>query len=238
MIKIPDKFTTRAFYVKHLAPYEYVKCYASNAIVLDAGTSHGYGANYLAQTARQVVGIDLNEDSIKKASRDYNKKNLQFTVCDVLNIEFPEEYFDIIISSQVIEHIPLDQLGRYLSELNRILKKGGVCFISTLNLTHNLKGRAPKEYDKSPHHVKEFTASELSDSLKTQFAKVEILGLRRSPRHKFYSILKKSGAFRTLPRSINPVTRFFDDKISLKDFVYSDSNLDSCFDLLGICRKQ
>jgi len=42
---------------------------------------------------------------------------------DITDIKFPENTFDVIICNHVLEHIPDD--GKALSELYRVLKKGG-----------------------------------------------------------------------------------------------------------------
>ena len=109
------RFATRAFYMQHIAPYDYVKRFSSGKIVLDAGTASGYGAFYLADTAKSVVGIDIDPIQIKKAQDCYSRSNLNYSVGDVLNIQYPDGYFDIVISSQVVEHIALDKLDKYLS---------------------------------------------------------------------------------------------------------------------------
>ena len=231
-----DRFTSRTFSVQHLCPYEYIKGFVNDKIVLDAGTATGYGAYYLSEEAREVKGIDIDNGIIAKAKKEYFRDNLDFKVNSVLDIEFEDEYFDIIVSSQVIEHIPLDNLDKYLSEIYRVLKKDGIFFVSTLNLINNLKGRNPENYDKSPMHIKEFKPGELKEFLLKKFSDVEILGLHRGRRHKFYNLLKKSGIFKMKPDVLNPVKKFYNQTIDLKDFVYSTSNLDKTFDLLGICQ--
>ena len=234
---VPDRFSTRVFFIQHLAPYEYVKRLVKDKVVLDAGTSDGYGAYHLAEAARQVVGIDIDQKEIEKAQNSYKKDNLQFLVNSILDIKFPDEHFDMIFSSQVIEHIELDKLDKYLSEIYRVLKKTGVLFVSTLNLTHNLKGRSEKDYDKSPHHIKEFTARELKSFLSARFPKVEMLGLCRNRRHAFYNFLNKNRIFKKVPDKFNPVKKFYDNKVDLTDFAYSRFNIEGSLDLMAICTK-
>ena len=232
-----DRFSSRAFSVQHLFPYQYIKQFVDGKIVLDAGTATGYGVYYLSEKAGEAVGIDIDEQEIEKAQKEYSRDNLVFKVNSVLDIEFADEYFDIIISSQVIEHIQMDSLDKYLSEIYRVLKKDGIFFVSTLNLINNLKGRSLDDYDKSPLHVKEFRPDELKEFLLKKFSNVEILGLHRGSRHGFYNLLKKSGIFKRMPDAFNPVKKFYNKTIDLTDFVYSPTNIDNSFDLLGICKK-
>ncbi len=44
-------------------------------------------------------------------------------------LPFEDECFDVIISSQVLEHV--EEFGKYMSECRRTLKKGGLLFLST-----------------------------------------------------------------------------------------------------------
>jgi len=67
----------------------------------------------------------------------------------------------------------------------------------------------PKDYDKAPLHVKEFKPDELKDFLLKKFSSVEVLGLNRGRRHKFYNFLKKSGVFNMLPSNLNPVNKLY-----------------------------
>lgn len=236
-LPISDRFTSRAFFIQHLAAYEFVRQFARDRVILDAGTGDGYGAYYLSNVAREIIGIDIKEEPIEKARQNYAENNLKFLIKNVLYTDFPDGHFDIVISSQVIEHIEMDKLNQYLDELSRVLKKDGVFFVSTLNLIRNLKGRNLEKYDKSPHHVKEFTPLELKNFLLSHFSKVEILGLHANLRNAFFAVLKKSGIFKKIPNKFSPIKMFYDNLINLNDFSYSSRNLNNSINLMGICRK-
>ena len=213
-MKIPPNFTDRAFFIQHIVPYEYAKKFSKSKVVLDAGTSKGYGAFCLSEAAKLAVGLDIDPEAIKSSQEAYQKDNLKYVLSSVLDIQFPDRYFDVIISSQVVEHIALDKLDTYLSELARVLKDDGVIFINTLNVLHNLKGRKPEDpYDKCTQHVKEFKPEEFREFLKRRFPKVEVLGLRRNFRHQVFHLLKKSGLLKKLPDKINPLCDFYQNKI-------------------------
>lgn len=51
-------------------------------------------------------------------------------VIDITNIPFPDNYFDFIICSHVLGHVPNEQLA--FIELHRVLKKDGIALILTL----------------------------------------------------------------------------------------------------------
>ena len=63
------------------------------------------GGNY-----RQLVGRTLFDEGIVREMKDDT-------------IPFPDEFFDVVVSNQVFEHVP--DLNVVLAEINRVLKPGG-----------------------------------------------------------------------------------------------------------------
>ena len=78
--------------------------------------------------------------------------------------------YDVIVSFQVIEHIEDDK--RYLQEIQRVLKPGGVALLTTPNIKQSLS--------RNPWHEREYTASQLTDLAKGIFGKVEMKGIAGS----------------------------------------------------------
>lgn len=75
--------------------------------VLDFGCgSSSYLGLIAAQAGYQVISLDL-----ELVDWDYRHPNLRFRRGDILNINFPEKSFDLIINCSSIEHIGL--AGRY-----------------------------------------------------------------------------------------------------------------------------
>jgi len=74
--------------------------------VLDIGCGMGAVAYDVAEKARAyVVGIDLNPDSIAQARQRYAHSRVEYRVGDALQ-EFPDGPFDVVILSNVLEHLP------------------------------------------------------------------------------------------------------------------------------------
>lgn len=72
--------------------------------VLDVGCGRGTVANTISQKAADVVGIDFNAKNIDYAREHYVRPNLRFIQGDALK-DLPEQRFDVIILSSVLEHI-------------------------------------------------------------------------------------------------------------------------------------
>ncbi|MBM3251490.1 MAG: class I SAM-dependent methyltransferase, partial [Candidatus Omnitrophica bacterium] len=193
---IPENVPAK-FYIQHLYPYYIVKKVALSETILDVGFGDGYGAFYLAENAKRVIGVDCEEDNVKIAQNKYKAGNLTFKYSDAANLDLPSDSFDIVCSFQVIEHIREDLLLKFLKEVFRVLKPAGTFFVSTLNREISMKPGQP--YKKNPYHEKEFNSAELMNLLRNVFTEVEVYGLNLTMKHRFFQRLKKIGIFNVFP---------------------------------------
>lgn len=97
---------------------------------LDLGCSVGVISDALACAGGATIGLDIDSEALEQAPR-HSENTPVFVVGDVGATPFPERTFDIIICSQVYEHAP--DLELLVQEIERLLKKGGVCFFSGPN---------------------------------------------------------------------------------------------------------
>lgn len=78
-----------------------------------------------------LVLSDFSEGMVEIVWEKYsNQKNMLAQKIDIQNIPFPNNSFDIIIANHMLYHVP--DLPKALSEVKRVLKKGGK-FYSTTN---------------------------------------------------------------------------------------------------------
>ena len=227
--------TDARFFAQHMAAYAFTRPHAAGKRVLEVGFGEGYGSDYLAQAAKEVVGIELAPGNIPRAAEKYRRPNLRFLQMDATTLSFPDASFDVACSFQVIEHISEPLLPAYLSEIFRVLSPLGICVISTLNLAHNMKPGRP--YEKLIYHEKEFTAPELQHLLAQTFPSVELHGLYLTWPHRLFQRLKKWGLNRIGPSALNPVARFY-ERTSPADFRVSRDCSDEALDLIALCRKR
>jgi 2-polyprenyl-3-methyl-5-hydroxy-6-metoxy-1,4-benzoquinol methylase len=110
---------------------DYSKDNLRNLTLLDIGGSGGIIDDYLADFFLSVTSIDIDINAIEKAKNKFYKKNLTFEVGDALNLNFSKETFDVVICSQVYEHVPSSQ--KMMDEIHRVLKKGGICYFAASN---------------------------------------------------------------------------------------------------------
>jgi demethylmenaquinone methyltransferase/2-methoxy-6-polyprenyl-1,4-benzoquinol methylase/phosphoethanolamine N-methyltransferase len=98
--------------------------------VLDVGCGTGdlaMVAKSLAGPTGEVVGADASPKMIDVARRKASRigVDVTFQVDLIEKISFPDDYFDIVMSSLVMHHLPDDLKHEGLAEIYRVTKPGG-----------------------------------------------------------------------------------------------------------------
>lgn len=99
-----------------------------NAKIIDAGCSFGKWVIFLSKQGYNILGVDNNDFVIEKL-KEYDS-SLQIEYGDILNLKYPDNYFDAYISMGVVEHFEDGPLPA-LKEAYRVLKPNGLIFLST-----------------------------------------------------------------------------------------------------------
>ncbi|MER3433452.1 MAG: hypothetical protein C4288_08475 [Leptolyngbya sp. ERB_1_1] len=156
---------------EHLHRYALTLDFVAGRSVLDIASGEGYGSALLAKRAANVIGVDIDPDSIAHAQSQYcDVPNLKFLVGSCSEIPVADASIDVIVSFETIEHH--DQHEEMMQEFKRILKLDGCLIISSPNrLVYS------DEYQRSnPFHVKELYYEEFADLMKRYFQQVQIYG--------------------------------------------------------------
>jgi len=107
----------------------------SNAKVLDVGCGVGGTSRYLAKNLgpnAEVTGITLSPNQVKRAGElaiEQGVPNANFRVMNALEMEFPDNSFDIVWACESGEHMPDKEA--YINEMMRVLKPGGKFVMAT-----------------------------------------------------------------------------------------------------------
>jgi ubiquinone/menaquinone biosynthesis C-methylase UbiE len=98
--------------------------------MLDAGFGTGVYSFTLADRVRTIDAIDIDGKKVHYAKNMNNNLfgNIQFRTADLTDLPFADSSYDLIICSDVLEHIKEDELAFY--HLGRVLKKGGTLLIT------------------------------------------------------------------------------------------------------------
>lgn len=103
----------------------------SDSKILDLGCGNGISARVLNQTGFDVVGTDISPLFLEEA-RNWENPKLRYEVCDVLELPFDNDSFDVICSNELIEHLP--DVETALTEMIRVVRKDGRIVLSGPNL--------------------------------------------------------------------------------------------------------
>jgi len=80
----------------------------------------------------KVYGIDIAEKMIATARKkaEKYKLNIDFRVASIDDLPFPDNNFDVVISSMMFHHLPVGIKESGLMEINRVLKSDGIFLLS------------------------------------------------------------------------------------------------------------
>jgi SAM-dependent methyltransferase len=125
-------------YYAHLSIYNFAREYCQGGVVMDAGSGSGYGAAFLADHGAEFVwGCEIDESAVELSKSHFQRANLAFRVMDLQNIAgFPPHYFDLIISSNVLEHLPY--VTAFFHAASRLLKPGGTLIVAVPPITREV----------------------------------------------------------------------------------------------------
>ena len=128
----------------------------SNQRVLEIG--FGSGATLFSfETSCEIHGLEISHSAIARAQEKARKlgyKVSDFRIAEGALLPYPNEYFDVIMASHVVEHVEDDR--GLLKEISRVLKPDG---IAVLLIPIN------EIYD-DPNHVHHYTSLEFVELAK------------------------------------------------------------------------
>jgi len=231
---LPDVPAENYWYRRHLAVYEWIAARVAGGVVLDMACGEGYGSEVLARSAARVVGVDGNPEAHEHARLRYTRPGLSFEWGAVETFGEPEA-FDAVVFLQTIEHV-IDPPA-VLAHFRRILKPGGVAYVSTPNV---LK-LAPAGQAKSdnPWHLREYRASEFGELCRGAFPRVELFGLFHARKLRLHeaalalgwdAVHKKTGITDAFYGRFTPA-------IATSDFALRRERLERALDFVAACRN-
>ena len=101
--------------------------------ILDVGCGGGLLTEPLKRLGANVTGLDASAEAIK-AAKDHASVvglDIDYRVGDLSTIPNELDQFDVVIASEVIEHVPDPQ--SFIEEIHKLISPGGKLIITTLN---------------------------------------------------------------------------------------------------------
>lgn len=100
---------------------------------LNLGAGEGDYDAMIASHCRLLTACDINAADVRFASQlNADVANLHYQVEDALALSFADNSFDLLVSVDVLEHV--GKPARMIEEVGRVLKPGGLAFITFPNL--------------------------------------------------------------------------------------------------------
>jgi 2-polyprenyl-3-methyl-5-hydroxy-6-metoxy-1,4-benzoquinol methylase len=179
------------------------------------------------------VGVDGNPEAHEHARLRYARPGLSFEWGAVETYGEPSS-FDEVVFLQTIEHV-VDPAA-VLAHFARILRPGGVAYVSTPNVLTLAPPGAAKSGN--PWHLREYRVEEFTALCRSAFGHVEMLGLFHARKLRAHEIALRLGWDRVHTR-LGLTKRFygrFTPAIAASDFALQPDGLDRALDFLAVCR--
>ncbi|MQY03355.1 Ubiquinone biosynthesis O-methyltransferase [Actinomadura sp. RB68] len=150
---------------------------------MDMGCGAGRHAFELYRRGANVVAFDLDAEELAGVEKMFGAMRLEGEVPagasaetvqgNALDLPFPDDHFDKIIASEVLEHIPDDMSA--MAELLRVLKPGGQLAVTVPSwLPERVCWALSEDYHTAPGgHVRIYTRAELEAKLKATGFRVD-----------------------------------------------------------------
>jgi len=230
---VPDE-TEPGIVALHLKRYEFARPFCVGKDVLDAGCGVGYGTAYLAETARRVVGVDVDADAIEYARTRYARDNVEFIAGDLAELAFADESFDAVCAFEVIEH--LEAVDVFLAHAARVLRGTGVFVVSTPRADET------RSEPENPYHRIEFSPRDFEATLERHFRSVELYGQLRvqTRRHRMLQradvlrLRKRLPFLRRASRLVSGTASM--ETVSAEEIAISADLVDQATELVAVCR--
>ncbi|MDB3905897.1 class I SAM-dependent methyltransferase [Crocinitomicaceae bacterium] len=126
--------------------------------LLDVGAGYGFFLEIARERGWEVHGTELTEEAVEHC----RGKGIKMFQGEFHDLDLDPDSYDVIVSIEVIEHIntPKD----YVSTAKKILRKGGLFYLTTPNFNSILRYRLKEQYNviEYPNHLCYYTSRTLT----------------------------------------------------------------------------
>ncbi|PNT90229.1 class I SAM-dependent methyltransferase [Clostridium thermosuccinogenes] len=114
--------------------------------VLDLGCGFGWHCRYAVENgAKSVIGIDISQKMLSEAKNKTKCGNIEYICMPIEDIDFPEESFDVVISSLALHYVK--SFEDVLVRVYKCLSKGGDFVFSVEHPIFTAQGPQDWYYD-------------------------------------------------------------------------------------------
>jgi len=121
--------------------------------VLDLGSGSGRHIIYLTRKGFEVYGFDIASKGIK-ITKDWLKEEklkADLKIGDIYKkLPYKDNFFDAVISIQVIHHSKIKNIRKIIKEIERVLKPGGLVFVTVAKKKNYYRHEVTKDKKIAP----------------------------------------------------------------------------------------
>ena len=168
--------------------------------ILDVGCGTAHLSQWIKQRGFEVCGIEPSLEMYNYAKKNFPEIEIKQAISS--EIPYPDNYFDLIVSFEVLRYLDKSENIKSYKEFHRVIKNDGQFFITQVNLFatdfyyffHNVKSLYCKLTGKVHHHCNFTTAAREEKLVKNAgFSQVNTIGRFIASSRHFYKISKPMG---------------------------------------------
>lgn len=190
--------------------------------ILDYGCGAGTISLYLGKKRFNVFGVDISKIAIDKCNESSKIMSLEnFVLFSLVPKKFTKK-FDVIICSEVIEHVKDDI--KLIKQLHKLLKVDGKLILSTPSINAPLyRLGLAKKFDDKVGHLRRYESKSLQNIIqKSGFKITKILLTEGIVRNSLYLFPKLGKFIKFIKGPISDLVTYFDD-VSVR--LFGESNI-------------
>lgn len=121
--------------IGHSVVREFSRSVKQNSIVLDFGAGKGYLTRHLLEKGYKVIALDSSKESIEGIRSTFcqHPNFLRAETLPPAGLPIKSSNLDGVLIVEVVEHLSAEYLSDIFSEFQRVLKRGGILFVTTPN---------------------------------------------------------------------------------------------------------
>jgi SAM-dependent methyltransferase len=149
--EVPNSQATQDQLTRLSHRYETAARYCKGKRVLEVACGAGQGLGLLARSAERVIGGDYSERLLQCARAHYGDR-MELVRFDAQSMPFANASFEVVLLFEAIYYLAAPE--RFIKESKRVLRKGGILIICTVNKDWS-------DFNPSPFSQRYYSAPEL-----------------------------------------------------------------------------
>ena len=155
--------------VQEKATLKMLRTFPKELSILDVGGGHGQLTPALVREGYRVTVLGSDESCQTRIASFLEQGRCQFKVGNVLDLPYPDNTFDVVISYRFLAHVT--QWQQFLSELNRVAKKAVIVDYPTVrsfNSIAPLLFKFKKNVEQNTRPYISYEESQILDFIKSE----------------------------------------------------------------------